>query len=198
MSNILRESARGIDLIPLTDELLSKNQVFLTGTINEENCNNVIKQLMYLNSKSDVEDITLFINSAGGSVIAGMALYDVIRMMTKPIRTVVVGQACSMAAIIYLAADKRLMLPSSRLMIHDPSYGGEHNVAGLKSHEIQIELDELNKCRAKLASIIAERTGKNIKEVYKATKTDSFYDVEEAVKFGLASGVFDICERGET
>lgn len=198
MSNIIHESSRGIDLIPLNDKLLSENTIFLTGAICRENCNEIIKQLLYLNTKSDVDELCLFIDSDGGSVQAGFALYDVIQMMSKPIRTIILGQACSMAAIIFLAAEnnRRFMLPNSRIMIHDPSFSEGHDIAGKKPHEIQSELDDLNKCRTKLATLIAERSGKSLKEVYKETKDDSFMSSEEAIRFGLCSGIYNINGRG--
>jgi len=195
MSNIIHESSRGIDLIPLNDKLFSDNNIFLIGPVCRENCNVLIKQIMYLNSKADVDCINLFIDSDGGSVQAGFALYNIIRMVNKPIQTIILGQACSMAAIIYMAADTRLMLPDSRVMIHDPSFGGEHDISGKKPHEIQSELDDLNKCRTKLAELISERTGRSIDEVYEATKDDSFFDTNEAIRFGICTGIFNLNER---
>lgn len=197
MSNIIHESSRGIDLIPLDDRLLAENTVFLTGSVCRENCNEIIKQLMYLNTKPDIEAISIFIDSDGGSVQAGFALYDVIQMISKPVETIVLGQACSMAAIVFLAAEneRRFMLPNARIMIHDPSFGEGHDSSGKKPHELQSELDDLNKCRTKLASLIAERTGKSLKEVYKETKDDSFMTVEEAIDFGLCSRIYNINER---
>lgn len=198
MSNIIHESSRGIDLIPLNDKLLAENSIFLTGAVCRENCNEIIKQLLYLNKKMDVDEIHLFIDSDGGSVQSGLALYDVIQMLSKPVETIILGQACSMAAIIFLAAEnnRRFMLPNSRIMIHDPSFGGEHDIAGKKPHEVQAELDDLNKCRTKLANLIAERSGRSLKEVYKETKDDSFMSVEEAIEYGLCSGIYNINERG--
>lgn len=195
MSNIIHESGRGIELIPLNDYLLSESNVFLTGAISRESCNEIIRQLMYLNNKSDVEEISIFIDSDGGSVQAGLALYDIIQMSNKPVKTIVLSQACSMAAIIFLASDTRLMLSDARIMIHDPSFGGEHDTAGKKPHELQAELDELNKCRTKLAEIISSRTGKSIKDVYKATKDDSFMNALEAIDFGVATGIYNMNER---
>lgn len=195
MSNVLKESSRGIDIIPIDDHLLANNNVFITGAICRESCNEVIKKLIYLNSLHDDNEITIFIDSGGGEVQAGLALYDFIRMLQKPVRTVILGQACSIAAVLFLAADTRLLLSDSRVMIHDPSFAGGHDVSGLKSHEIQVELDELNKCREKIASIIAERTEKSIEEVYEVTKKDSFFNATESIEFGLSTGLFSLNEK---
>ncbi|MBR4767668.1 MAG: ATP-dependent Clp protease proteolytic subunit, partial [Lachnospiraceae bacterium] len=118
---------------------------------------------------------------------------DMIRMMRCPVKTICTSLAASMGSIIYLAADRenRLMLPNARLMIHDPAYGGNHDIAHRKPHEIQSDLDELNKCREKLLSIIVERTGKTRRQIAKLTKTDSYFDVDEAVKLGLTNGPAD-------
>lgn len=197
MSNILHESARGIEVIPLDDQLLSNNNIFITGPICHETCNEIIKQLLYLNQKSDVDCINIYIDSTGGEVQSGLALYEFIRMLNKTTKTIVLASAYSMAAVLFMAGDERLMLKdSSRVMIHDPSFSNR-NVAGLKSHEIQTELNELNKCRAKLAKIISERTGKSIKEVYKVTKDDTFFDAEEAISFGIATGIYRLDEGSE-
>lgn len=196
MSNIIYESSRGRDLIPINDVMLADGNVFISGSICRENCNEIIKQLMYLDKNADVQSISIYIDSNGGDVQSGLALYDFIRMLEKSTKTIILGQACSMAAVLFLAADERLMLPDSRVMIHDPSFGGEHDISGKKPHEIQQELDDLNKCRTKLAEIISDRTGKSLKDVYKATKDDSFMDYKQACEFGICTGIYELNGRG--
>ncbi len=188
MTNILKASVRGTDLIPLEDMLLEESEVFLVDEITPQSANLLIQKLMYLDSK-DLGEITLYINSPGGEVISGLAVYDYIKIMKSPVRTVTIGDAASMGAIIFLAGEKREMLPHTRILIHDPSYG-HLDVSGKKPHEIQRGVDSLNKVRETLAEIIAEKTGKDINEIYKITAEDNYFTAEEAITFGLATNIF--------
>ena len=187
MNNILKETVRGTELIPLEDMLLEESEVFLVGEITPDTSNNLIQKLMYLDSK-DLGEITLYINSPGGEVISGLAVYDYIKIMKSPVRTVTIGDAASMGAIIFLAGEKREMLPHTRILIHDPSYG-HLDVSGKKPHEIQRGVDSLNKVRETLADIIADKTGKDIDEIYKITAEDNYFTAEEAIDFGLATSI---------
>lgn len=188
MANILKETVRGTDCIKIEDELLSRREIFLTEEVNAETSNELIKQLMYLERQDSGKEITLYINSPGGEVISGLAVYDLISLMKSPVRTVCTGTAASMAAILFLAGKKREMLPHTRLMIHDPSFGGG-SIGGKKSHELRHELEKLDEVRAALAKIIAEKTGRPLEEIYDVTSDDTFYSVEEAITFGLATGI---------
>ena len=188
MTNILKETVRGTELIPLEDMLLEESEVFLVDEITPKSANNLIQKLMYLDSK-DLGEITIYINSPGGEVISGLAVYDYIKIMKSPVRTVCIGDAASMGAIIFLAGEKREMLPHTRILIHDPSYG-HLDVSGKKPHEIQRGVDSLNKVRETLAEIIAEKTGKDIDEIYKITAEDNYFTTEEAIDFGLATSIF--------
>lgn len=134
MANSLRNTVRGIDLIPIEDTLLEESRVFLVGEINANTSDELIQKLMHLDMK-DLGEITLYINSPGGEVMSGLAVYDYIKTMKSPVKTVCVGDAASMGAIIFLAGEKREMLPHSRILIHDPSYG-YLDVSGKKPHEI--------------------------------------------------------------
>ena len=188
MSNILRETVRGTELIPLEDMLLEESEIFLVDEITPKSANNLIQKLMYLDQK-DLDEITIYINSPGGEVISGLAIYDYIKIMQSPVRTVCIGDAASMGAIIFLAGEKREMLPHTRILIHDPSYG-HLDVSGKKPHEIQRGVDSLNKVRETLAEIIAEKTGKDINNIYKITAEDNYFTAEEAINFGLATNIF--------
>lgn len=130
----------------------------------------------------------MYINSPGGKIDCGLPVYDAMRMSKAPIRTVCIGVAASMGSILFLGGDKREMLPHSRVMIHDPSFGGG-SYAGKKPHEIQAEVDNLNKFREKLCKIISERTGRTVEEVCEKTKEDSYFSAEEAIEFGLATAI---------
>lgn len=188
MANILKETVRGTDCIKIEDELLSRREVFLTEEVNPETSNELIKQLMYLERQDSGKEITLYINSPGGEVISGLAVYDLISLMKSPVRTVCTGTAASMGAILFLAGKKREMLPHTRLMIHDPSFGGG-SIGGKKSHELRHELEKLDEVREALAKIIAEKTGRPLEEIYDVTSDDTFYSAEEAITFGLATGI---------
>lgn len=188
MASILKETVRGTECIRIEDDLLSKREIFLTEEVNAVTSNELLKQLMYLERQDTGSEITLYINSPGGEVISGLAVYDFISLMKSPVRTVCTGTAASMGAILFLAGTKREMLPHTRLMIHDPSYGSS-DISGKKSHEIRHELEKLDEVRAALAEIIAEKTGRSVEEIYSVTSDDTFYSAEEAISFGLATGI---------
>ena len=188
MVGIIKETVNGINVVSADDELLSKRKIFLTTLVDAETSNELLKKLMYLNEVDSKAPITLYINSPGGDVYSGLAVYDFIQIMKAPLKTVCIGCAGSMGAILFLAGDEREMLPHTQLMIHDPSYA-RLDVGGKKPHEIQHEVDSLNKTRENLAKIIADRTGMSLDEVYKITANDTFYDVKEAIEFGLATAV---------
>ena len=189
MANIIKETVRGFDCIAIEDELLTSREIFLVNEVNPVTSNELIKQLMYL-EKQNNDEITLYINSPGGDVTSGIAVYDYINLMRSPVKTICIGTAASMGAILFLAGKERLMLPRTRIMIHDPSYG-KRDIGGHKPHQIQRELEELNKSREILAQIISDRTGKPLEEVYEVTAEDTYYNADEAIEFGLATGIFN-------
>ena len=192
MANVILESVRGLSPIPIEDIFLRDRKIFLVGEVNDESCNELIKELLYMETEDDSKPITLFINSPGGDVGSGLAVYDTIRLLKSPVTAVVTGIAASMASIILLGCseDRRLMLPSSKVMIHDCSWG-RHEMGGKKPFEVEEELNQLKKTNERLISILAERTGRTVKEISRVTKSDSYFDAEEAVEFGLASKVID-------
>ncbi len=192
MPNVILESGRGINAVPIEDVLLRSRKIFLVGEVNDESCNTLIKELLYMESEDDTKPITLYINSPGGEVTSGLAVYDTIRLMKSPVTAVVTGIAASMGSIIFLAcdSDKRLMLPSSKVMIHDCSWG-RREMGGKKPFEIEQELNQLKGTNERLVSIIAERTGKTMEEIAEVTRYDSYFSAEKAIEFGLASGIVD-------
>lgn len=187
MANILKETVRGIDLVPLNDEFFSSRELFLTSMIDQQSSCELIKSLVYLD-RQDNSEITLYINSPGGEVMSGLAVYDQISMMRSPVRTVCIGTAASMGAIIFLAGIRRQMYPHSQLMIHDPSYE-RNDISGLKPHEVRQELDKLKEVQKTVAEIISEKTGKPLREVYKLTANDTFFTAQEAVDSGFADEI---------
>lgn len=187
-TNVIRESARGYQPLALADVLLQERKIFITTEVNSDTCTELIKQLMFLENDNPEEEIRLYINSPGGDVYGGLAVYDCMRMLKSPITTICIGTAASMGAILFLAGEKRLMLPSSRVMIHDPSFSGG-SIAGKKPQEIQTELDSLTKVKTELCNIISERTGKPVEQITEITKEDTYYSATEAVNFGFATGI---------
>ena len=186
--NYVKETVKGMERISIDEILFSSREMFLTEPINSQTSNDLIKQLMVLEKLDSTKEITLYINSPGGDVISGMAVYDYLRMMDSPIRTVCTGTAASMGAILFLAGDKREMLPHTKVMIHDPAYGGG-DMSGKKPHELQQYVDSLKETQDILVDVISERTGKDKKLVRKTTKFDSYFNATEAIEYGLATDI---------
>lgn len=184
-ASIIKESSYGYHLIPIQDEMLSHREVELVGEVDAASVNTLIRQLRYLQRQDPKASVTLYINSPGGSVDSGMALYDVMQAVSCPIRTVCMGLAASMAALIFVSGAKRDMLPHSRLMIHDPlivQTGG----SALKLKAIS---DDLMETRQIIAKVIADHSGKSMEEVLARTSSDSYFRAKEAIEFGLADRV---------
>ena len=194
MANLIREAANGIRFLSAEDILFSSREIFLTTSVDVETSSNLIKQLMVLEKLDPEKEITFYINSPGGEVVSGLAVYDYIRMMKAPVRTVCIGTAASMGAMLFLAGDKREMLPHTRLMIHDPAYGGG-DMAGKKPHELQQYVDKLRQIQEIIVKIIAEKTGRSLDEVFEKTKEDSYFNASEAIEYGLATGVLTETNR---
>lgn len=184
-ASIIKESSYGYHLIPIQDEMLSHREVELVGEVDAASVNTLIRQLRYLQRQDPKASVTLYINSPGGSVDSGMALYDVMQAVSCPIRTVCVGLAASMAALLFVSGSERDMLPHSRLMIHDPliiQTGG----SALKLKAVS---DDLMETRQIIAKVIADHSGKSMEEILAKTANDSYFRAEEAIEFGLADRV---------
>ena len=189
MNNFLiKESAEGFREISVESLLLTQRNIFMTEEVNESTCKSIIQQLLYFNKEDPGAEIVMYINSPGGVVYDGLAVYDMMRMMPAPLRTVCIGTAASMGSIFFLAGDKRQMLPHSRIMIHDPALGGG-SMAGQKPHQLQQIVDTLNECREITCKIIAERSGHSIEEIYEKTRNDTYFKAEEALEYGLATEI---------
>ena len=184
-ARIIKESARGYDLISIQDEMLSHREVELVGEVNADSVNALIRQLRWLQREDPEGEITLYINSPGGSVDSGMALYDVMQAVSCPVRTVCVGLAASMAALLFISGARRDMLPHSRVMIHDPLI----YQTGGSALKLKAVSDDLMETRQIIANVIAEHSGKTMEEVLAKTATDSYFRAEEAVEFGLADHI---------
>lgn len=192
-ARIIKETSRGYDLIPIQDEMLSHREVELVGDVDADSVNALIRELRYLQRQDPEGEITLYINSPGGSLDSGLALYDVLQAVSCPIRTVCMGLAASMAALLFISGNRRDMLPHSRLMIHDPLIPQ----TGGSALRLKAVSDDLMETRQITAQIIAEHSGRSMEEVLEKTATDSFFRAEEAVAFGLADNIITSFDKNE-
>ena len=183
----IRETSQGLYRIDINDLMFQNREIWLTGDIDESQANNISCQLLYLAEEAPDKEITMYINSPGGSVSPGLAIYDVMRAIPCQIRTVCFGTAASMAAVLFAAGDRREILRHSEVMIHDPLVGG---ISG-SALSVQDRSERLMAKRKLLCSILAQHTGKELKQIYKATAKDTWFGAEEAVKYGLADAVID-------
>ena len=189
---IIRETSEGTARIPIADTMFQRREIWLTGEITSEVADAVIAQILHLDAEDPDAEITLYIDSPGGSVTAGLAIYDVMQAVTANIRTVCVGTAASMAAVLFAAGRRREILRHGEVMIHDPLVSGGISGSALT---IQDKSDRLMAKRKVLSGILAQHTGKNIKQIYKVTAKDTYFGAEEAVAFGLADSIVEKMER---
>lgn len=183
---ILERTSEGVHRYAIQDAMLQRREIECLGEITPEAVNGLILQLRYLQSEDPEAEITLYINSPGGEVASGLALYDVMQAVRCPVRTVCVGTAASMAALIFAAGKRREMLPHARLMIHDPLIAG--GIGGSALHIDSVSRD-LMRTRQTMAELLAKHSGHTLEEVYEKTAKDTYFDAEEAVAWGLADRV---------
>ena len=184
---LLRQSSRGIDRITPQDRLLQDRKIFFSEEVTRASADELISCLLALQAEDDKAPVTIFINSPGGEVDSGLAAYDTIMAMTCPVTTIVSGIAASMGSIIFLAGSKRLCLPHSELLLHDPLLTGS---SGSKSAlQLEKESSHIMQTREILGKIIADRTGRTLDEVYEITKEDTYMSATEALEFGVATGI---------
>lgn len=182
---IMRETSCGTFFYEIQDDMLQRRELECTGTIDSDSVYELCRQLRYLQQTDPNGEITMFINSPGGEVDSGLALYDVMKGISCPIRTVCLGIAASMGSLLFAAGDKRDILPHGRVMIHDPLIT---STGGSALHLQDISLNLL-KTREELCSILSKHTGKTLEEIYEKTSKDTWFSAEEAVAFGLADRV---------
>lgn len=184
--SIIKESSEGTTYCPIQDELFnSRRSIEVVGEITRESVYSLILQLRYLQQADPEKEISMYINSPGGSVIDGLALYDVMAGISCPIRTVCVGMAASMGSLLFAAGNERDILPHAKVMIHDPL------TTGISGSALSVEEAgrRLMETREITASILAGHTGHTIEEVYEKTKKDSYFNAQEAVAWGLADRI---------
>ena len=189
---VIETSGRGERAYDIYSRLLRDRVVFLVGPVTEHTANLVVAQLLFLESENPDKDIALYINSPGGSVYAGMAIYDTMQFIKPHVSTICVGMAASMGAFLLSAGakDKRFALPNSRIMIHQPSGGSQGQAA-----DIEIQAREILYLRERINTIMAERTGQTVERIAKDTDRDNFMSAEDAVSYGLIDKIF--VRRGE-
>ena len=184
---VIERSSRGERSYDIFSRLLMDRIVFLGTPVNDDVANIVIAQLLFLTADSPDRDIYLYINSPGGSVSAGLAIYDTIQFLKSPVNTICMGLAASMGAFLLSAGrkGKRMALPHSRIMIHQPSQSG----GGGSASEIEIQAKEILYLRSKLNELMAKHTGQPIDRIEKDTDRDRFMSAEEAKEYGLIDTV---------
>jgi ATP-dependent Clp protease protease subunit len=189
---VVEQSGRGERAYDIYSRLLKERVVFLVGPVNDATANLIIAQLLFLESENPDKDISFYINSPGGSVTAGMAIYDTMQFIKPDVSTLCVGQAASMGALLLTAGakGKRFCLPNSRVMIHQPMGGFQGQAS-----DIEIHAKEILYLKAKLNAILARHSGKDVSEIEKDTDRDNFLSAEQAVNYGLVDKV--LSNRGE-
>ncbi len=185
---VVEQSARGERSYDIYSRLLKERVIFLVGQVEDYMANLVVAQMLFLESENPDKDIYLYINSPGGSVTAGMSIYDTMQFIKPDVSTMCIGQAASMGALLLAggAEGKRHCLPNSRMMIHQP-LGGYQGQAS----DIEIHTREILGIRDKLNRILAQHTGQSLKTIAKDTDRDNFMDGPTAVKYGLIDSVLD-------
>lgn len=185
---VVEQTSRGERSYDIYSRLLKDRIIFLVGQVEDHMANLISAQLLFLESENPDKDIHLYINSPGGSVTAGLAIYDTMQFIKPDVSTMCIGQACSMGAFLLAggAKDKRYCLPNSRVMIHQP-LGGFQGQAS----DIEIHAKEILYIKDKLNKILAEKTGQSIDRIKEDTDRDNFMSADEALKYGLIDKVFD-------
>lgn len=183
---VVEQTARGERSYDIYSRLLKERIIFVVGQVEDHMANLIVAQLIFLESENPDKDIHLYINSPGGSVTAGLSIYDTMQYIRPDVSTMCIGQAASMGALLLAggAKGKRFALPHSRMMIHQPSGGAQGQAS-----DIEIQAAEILKLRHQLNMIMAEHTGKDIESIVADTERDNFLSAEEGVKYGLVDKV---------
>jgi ATP-dependent Clp protease, protease subunit len=189
---VIEQSGRGERAYDIYSRLLRDRVIFLVGPVTDQTANLVVAQLLFLESENPDKDIAVYINSPGGSVYAGMAIFDTMQFIKPDVSTICVGMAASMGAFLLAAGTKgkRYALPNSRIMIHQPSGGSQGQAS-----DIEIQAREILYLRERLNGILAERTGQAIERIGRDTDRDNFMSAEDAVSYGIIDKIF--VKRGD-
>ncbi|MEY3720348.1 MAG: hypothetical protein RL618_867 [Pseudomonadota bacterium] len=183
---VIEQSGRGERAYDIYSRLLKERVIFMVGPVNDQTANLVVAQLLFLESENPDKDISLYINSPGGSVSAGLAIYDTMQFIKPDVSTLCTGLAASMGAFLLAAGakGKRFSLPNSRVMIHQPLGGAQGQAS-----DIEIQAREILYLRERLNSILSEKTGRDIEQISRDTDRDNFMSAEQAVEYGMIDKV---------
>jgi ATP-dependent Clp protease protease subunit len=183
---VVESTSRGERSFDIFSRLLRERIVFVTGEVEDQMASLIVAQLLFLESENS-QDISMYINSPGGAVTAGMAIHDTMQYIKPKIRTVCVGQAASMGSFLLAAGEPgmRVALPNARIMVHQPS-GGARGMAS----DIEIQAREILRIRARMNELYVKYTGQSLTDIEKALDRDTFLEAEEALKFGIVDKVF--------
>ena len=189
---VVEQTPRGERSFDIYSRLLKERVIFLSGPIDDNISNLVVAQLLFLESENPEKDISIYINSPGGSISAGLAIYDTMQFISSSVSTLCIGQAASMGALLLAGGDKgkRYVLPNSRIMIHQP-LGGFQGQAS----DFEIHAKEILHMKKVVNEILAKHTGQTIKKIEKDTDRDNFLDANAAIKYGIVDKVLN--ERGQ-
>nr|WP_202113748.1 ATP-dependent Clp endopeptidase proteolytic subunit ClpP [Gilliamella sp. Pra-s54] len=184
---VVEQSSRGERAYDIYSRLLKERVIFLTGQVEDNMANLIIAQMLFLEAENPDKDIYLYINSPGGVVTAGMAIYDTMQFIKPDVSTICLGQACSMGSLLLTAGTKgkRYCLPNARVMIHQP-LGGFQGQAS----DIQIHAQEILQVKHRLNNILAIHTGQDISVIEKDTDRDNFMSADKAVEYGLVDAIY--------
>ena len=184
---VVEQSSRGERSYDIYSRLLEDRIIFLSGEINDGMANTVVAQLIYLEARDPNKDISLYINSPGGSVSAGLAIYDTMQYIRCDVSTICIGLAASMGAFLLSsgARGKRFALPNSEIMIHQPLGGAQGQAS-----DIKIQAEHILKLKDKMNRILAENTGRSVQEIERDTDRDNYLSADEAQRYGLIDKVF--------
>jgi len=190
---VIEQSGRGERAYDIYSRLLKERVVFLVGPVNEISANLIVAQLLFLESENPDKDISFYINSPGGLVSAGLAIYDTMQFVKPDVSTLCIGQAASMGSMLLAAGakGKRYVLPNSRIMIHQPMGGFQGQAS-----DVEIHAKEILYLRQRLNEIMAKHTGQSVERISRDTDRDNFLSAEEAVQYGLVDRV--LSSRTET
>ncbi len=187
---VIETTGRGERAYDIYSRLLKDRIVFLGGGVDDEVANLIVAQMLFLSNEDPKADIHFYINSPGGSVSAGLAIFDTMQYLRCPVATYCVGMAASMGAVLLLGGEKgkRFLLPSSRVLLHQPLLGG---VMQGSATDLAIEAEEIVRLRKKLYELIVERTGKDMETVAKDCDRNKWLDAQEALEYGLADTILE-------
>ncbi|CAM4067856.1 ATP-dependent Clp protease proteolytic subunit [Pseudomonas reidholzensis] len=185
---VIEQSARGERAYDIYSRLLKERVIFLVGPVEDYMANLVVAQMLFLEAENPDKDIHLYINSPGGSVTAGMSIYDTMQFIKPDVSTICIGQACSMGAFLLTAGakGKRHCLPNSRVMIHQPLGGFQGQAT-----DIQIHAQEILSIKARLNELLAYHTGQDLETIQRDTERDNFMSAQRAAEYGLIDSVYD-------